>query len=345
MNIALCEYAEKKEYTAGNKARTDAVSILVQNGYRHVPLFNCKSGHVHIMFQILISCIKTIFLARKNDTVFMQYPYYPFMVNKVLIQVLCIGRRIKKYRIGLLIHDSMGLRNINNKKSSSSDQVMQDEVELLDRVDFVICHNDRMIDEFHKAGGNGDYRNLGPFDYLYGGKLASIPDFKEQKTIIIAGNLSQEKCGYVYQLSNMIKNCKFNLYGVGYENIAQDRVNYNGSFAPEELIEHLNGHFGLVWDGESCETCSGAFGEYLLYNNPHKFSLYLAAGMPLIVWSKSALADYVKENNIGICVESLLELDDLFLNITELQYEEMRNNVMQVREEIIKGEHLGDVLY
>ena len=56
---------------------------------------------------------------------------------------------------------------------------------------------------------------------------------------------------------------------------------YFGSFLPDELPAALEGGFGLVWDGDSAETCSGVFGEYLRYNNSHKASLYLASGFPL----------------------------------------------------------------
>ena len=33
----------------------------------------------------------------------------------------------------------------------------------------------------------------------------------------------------------------------------------------------MEGSFGLVWDGTSKDTCIGGFGEYLKFNNPHKF--------------------------------------------------------------------------
>ena len=34
-----------------------------------------------------------------------------------------------------------------------------------------------------------------------------------------------------------------------------------------------------MWDGPSPDTCAGVYGAYLRYNNPHKTSLYLAAGL------------------------------------------------------------------
>lgn len=340
MNLALCEYAEKRNFTAGNKARTDVVRILVNNGYRHVPLFRSKNNKLVILYQMIVGCIRTFFLAGEGNIVLIQYPYNPAIVNNVLIKVLCIGRVFKKFRIAILVHDSRGLRNIYNDDGISTDKMLKAEVKLLDNSDFVICHNSRMIEEFRRCGGKGTYKELGPFDYLYDGELAIQPSFNSKKTIIVAGNLSKEKCGYLYHITDAIKDAKFNFYGLGYNKGDCDRVSYKGTFPPEELINHLKGHFGLVWDGESCETCSGVYGQYLRYNNPHKFSLYLAAGIPVIVWAESALADYVKRNNVGICVNSLFDIDCILRNITDVEYKTMQNNVNKIRKELVVGEHL-----
>ena len=60
----------------------------------------------------------------------------------------------------------------------------------------------------------------------------------------------------------------------------------------------------------SSETCKGSFGEYLRINNPHKTSLYLASGIPVIIWSKAALAEFIEKNKCGITVDSLYEIAD-----------------------------------
>lgn len=342
MNVVLCESAGKKEFTAGNKARTDTVNILTNNGYKYIRLYRSKSLKFTIIIQMIFGCIKAILQAKKDDTVLIQYPYYPFVINKILLNILAYVRHIKKYRIGLLIHDSFGLRNFDSAKNNK-DTVLKEEVQLFDKANYVICHNEKMIDAFRKAGGKGNYRDLGPFDYLYNGPMCFQSSYREPE-IIVAGNLSKEKCGYLYQLSDAIKKAKFNLYGIGFEGTPQERVKYYGSFSPEELIKHLNGHYGLVWDGESCETCTGTYGEYLKFNNPHKFSLYLAAGIPLIVWSQSALADYVKANHIGVCVDSLYDLDSILNKVTKEQYLQMKAKVIQIRKAIICGDHLKNAI-
>ena len=103
-------------------------------------------------------------------------------------------------------------------------------------------------------------------------------------------------------------------------------VHYQGAFSPDELPNRLHGGFGLVWDGDSPHTCSGMYGEYLKMNNPHKASLYLASGFPIIVWRQSALAEFVRKNHCGILVDSLFEIADCLNSIDEEDFQELIKN-------------------
>ena len=123
-----------------------------------------------------------------------------------------------------------------------------------------------------------------------------------------------------------------------------DNIFYKGKFKPEELLDYLEGSFGLVWDGISLDTCTGGFGEYLKYNNPHKVSLYLTAGIPVVVWEQSALAKFVKENNVGITINSLNELKDKIDNITDEEYQAMLENTKQISEKTKNGKFLMEAI-
>jgi hypothetical protein len=59
--------------------------------------------------------------------------------------------------------------------------------------------------------------------------------------------------------------------------------------------------------------------------------------LPVIIWKKAALAHFVEENNIGICVGSLAELDQIFSSLTAEQYQAMKNNVINVSDKLAKG--------
>lgn len=59
---------------------------------------------------------------------------------------------------------------------------------------------------------------------------------------------------------------------------------------------------------ESIETCSGNYGEYLHINLPHKTSFYLSNQIPIVVWNRAYISNFIKDNNCGFGVDNLFEL-------------------------------------
>jgi hypothetical protein len=110
----------------------------------------------------------------------------------------------------------------------------------------------------------------------------------------------------------------------------------------------MEGSFGLVWDGETTQTCSGTYGEYLRINDPHKASLYLASGMPVIIWKEAALADYILKNGCGIAVDSIEEIPARVKELTPGEYETIRTNTIKIAGRLRGGRYtvraLGKVL-
>mgnify|MGYP007079152982 FL=1 len=99
----------------------------------------------------------------------------------------------------------------------------------------------------------------------------------------------------MYEVGNYVHSYKFNLYGNGFDlEKAQGKEHFNckGFVRSDELIATAEGDFGLVWDGFSVDACTGNFGEYLKYNNPHKTSLYIRCELPVIIWDQAALSDF-----------------------------------------------------
>ena len=101
----------------------------------------------------------------------------------------------------------------------------------------------------------------------------------------------------------------------------------------------MEGNYGLVWDGPSADSCEGNYGNYLKYNDPHKFSLYRAAGLPVIVWKESALASFVEMYNVGMSISSLSELRTL-PKIESNEYKSFCNNVRKLTIKIQQGDFL-----
>ena len=310
---------------AGPKARMDAEKIMLDNGYQEYYLPDGQKNND----------------LNKGDVIILQFPLLWKSLKKQIRMKFLKRKNSKAY---LLIHDIESLRNKKIKTFSdfkhSIIYYLQNKT-VLERVNGIIAHNDKMKSELVKMGISSEkIVTLEIFDYL-------IPDFKEDKNydkdkILLAGNFDIRKTRYARELP---ETPEFEIYGINFEHDnLPNNVHYKGAFSPDELPNHLQGGFGLVWDGDSSDTCSGMYGEYLKINNPHKASLYLASNFPIIVWSQSALADFVKRNDCGIIIDSLFEIASALGNMDEERYRQLIENSRKIGEKIRRGHYLKKAL-
>lgn len=61
--------------------------------------------------------------------------------------------------------------------------------------------------------------------------------------------------------------------------------------------------------------------------------MYLAANRPVVVWSKSALASYVKEYKLGICVDSLKDIEKTIKSLTIDELVNIQSSVYEYSKE------------
>lgn len=260
---------------------------------------------------------------KKGDLVLIQYPMfnYPRGFN---ILLACLKK--KGVITVAIIHDLESVRFPDKK-------MYKKEKATLNEFDYLIDHNSKMRNKLLDMNVNRPKLiDLNIFDYLIGDRCPNDNNINSDE-IIIAGNLTKEKCGYIYGLPNDIK---FGLYGVGYQGTANN-IRYYGSYLPEEVPFMIMGKFGLVWDGPSSKTCEDDFGNYLRFNNPHKTSLYLSVGIPVIAWDESAIADFVISNRCGITISSLGEIRNKLQSIDLSEYEVMVANAKRVSEKVKSG--------
>ena len=140
------------------------------------------------------------------------------------------------------------------------------------------------------------------------------------------------------------KDIQFELYGPGFNGESSNHISYNGVADPDKLPELLNASFGLAWDGETINGCSGTKGKYLRFNNPYKMSLYLAAGIQVLVWSQAAVADFISDNQIGLAIDSLEEIECLMATLSQEHYANFAGNARKIGEDIRTGAYLGAAL-
>ena len=329
------EIQEERKKLAFSKAVLDCEKIMKDMGYQSILIGNYAWHRLHLYdVCFCLNCIKLLKL-KAGDLLVVRFPaYISNRVNRFLYHSLTHIRK-NGVRLVLLVHDLNSIR-------FTDETAAKWEKEYLKIADAVISHNERMKAFLISQYGIPEEKiiPLGVFDYLCERKLTDSEITGEKKTtrIVIAGNLAKDKAGYIYKAGMTTDNSRFMLYGVNAEpDLFASNMEYKGSFEPEELPNHIDGDFGLVWDGDSPETCSGLLGNYLRYNNPHKCSLYLASGLPVIIWEEAALAGFVKQNGIGITVSSLKDAAQKIAGLSEEDYQQMKEKAEKIGKDAREG--------
>ena len=322
---------------AGSKATNDCVDILTGLGFKKLAVSKSNEQYDFISkVKRQVSYIKewsAIYSQIEEDSVLvLQHPFRRNQSNR--FATLKKLKEKKNVKIISLVHDVELIRNI------FSDKFYQKELNQMLAVAYkIIVHNDKMKQWFIDYGVSSDRLiSLEIFDYL--NKEPQDKNIHFSKHVQIAGNLKANKSPYAYQLEKL-PNLDFDLFGIFYEpKQIPDNVHYHGSFPADEVPSQLNSGFGLVWDGNQLDTCSGPTGNYLKYNNPHKLSLYLSSGIPVIVWKESAEAEFVEKHHLGIVVSSLYELEEKLEELTEEDYQKYAKNVKKIMKKLQEGDYL-----
>ncbi|WP_136626678.1 glycosyltransferase [Mediterraneibacter butyricigenes] len=342
---------KENKTTAGAKAPEDVTTICRKIGAQEIvfsPVHSFKNLNITRFFALFIGIknwINLLFVVKKNSYVIIQHPNENILVANKFINVC---KQIKKCKFITLIHDLESLRRFvfkNNSTILNNRSRIADET-LLKKSDYIISHNENMTKYLVERGfDSSKIVNLKIFDYLH---ECDLPDFNKDdyKTVVIAGNLDPQKATYIYQLDKLGKlDYKINLFGPNYDARNDGKnIQYYGQCSPEELPEKLIGGFGLVWDGTELDGCHGNAGEYIKYNNPHKCSLFLASGLPVIIWEEAALAPFVLENHVGFTVRSLKEINDILKNMDIEEYSVMKHNVVKISEKLRQGHYLKNAI-
>lgn len=304
----------KQDNTAGSKAKDDVTSILKKSGFQEVKLY-LTDHKLNDLISNFLSFLLSFRIIYGAEVVF-QYPIYSKTFTRFILPLL---RLMTKKRI-VLVHDLEMMR--------SGETAASLEVKFLNSFDYVIAHNSKMKKLLIEKGVFRKIVSLELFDYLTDEPISNQLD----KTISFAGNLKKAKF-----LTKFKSEVDVELFGPNPFPSYPSNVHYIGEFTSDELSKHLNGWFGLIWDGDSTQTGEGIFGKYMRINNPHKASLYMSIGIPVIVWNEAAIADFVNANGVGITVDSLTNLSDVLNGVTVASYNQMRNSAIEVSKKVRSG--------
>lgn len=321
---------------AGIKAKSDVEDILalmggVNLGCRRRYSNNKAKGFILNIWGILKYAVSL----RKGDVVVLQYPvkkYYSF---------LCKLARQRGAKTISLIHD---LGTFRRKKLS-----VDEEIAKLTLSDHLVTLNPSMKGWLIEKGCGVPVSVQGIWDFLSEQKEENAAKNQilqtNERSVVYAGSLAEKKNPFLYQLIDNVANYRLDLFGNPGKRVLEGKnVKCHGYVDYNSLIAKPTGDFALVWDGDSVDTCTGSFGEYLRYNTPHKVSLYVRMGLPIIIWKDAAMAQFIEENNIGFCVGSLDELNTLIPAMRTEEYSQMKNNVVKMSAKLAAGHYLSECI-
>lgn len=326
----ICEQSIST-HDAGEKARDDLTTVLQSMNAKPLTIHRCREkGKIDRLLSIPMVRHDWSSVAahvQKGDTLVIQYP--PQMYPKVSLAALPSLRAMKNNgaKLCFFIHDIDCLRG-NSAEGPDA--------QWLANADVIIAHNQVMIDRLRTLNLSCPMVDLQIFDYLADDNIPN-DSINRVPGIAIAGNLNRNKSGYIYHLAHDLPSANFQLFGPNFDGDAIERQWYHGSVSPEELPKAMNAQFGLVWDGDSLQTCTGRFGEYLRFNNPHKLSLYLASGMPVFIWDQAAEAQFVERNHLGFAISSIADAVYMAENIDADIYKTYQKNVSAMQKRLHRG--------
>jgi len=315
--------------SAGNKAKSDNEKTVEAMGGINLGLKRSYYKNSVLTFLLnLIGIMRYCFNVRRNDVLFLQYPV------KKYFRFICWVAHRRGAKVVSLIHD---LGSFRRKRLT-----VAQEMNRLRCSDYIIATNHIMAEWLREREIGRPVGTLGFHDYLTDARNEKnrLRQNEEAIKIVYAGNLSHRKNAFLLDVDNIGDKFEFHIYGKVdcLQEISGRKNLILHDFLPsDDFIKNVEGDFGLVWDGDKTTTCTGDFGEYLRLNTPHKASFYIRAGLPLIVWKESAIAELVNYYGIGICIGSLGDLETTLRDLSDKQMMEMRQNVAKMSEKLQEG--------
>lgn len=313
----------KNTGNGGGKARIDSEDILNEMGAvnlgRKRTFITNKAAD---FFLNIGGILRLSYRLRRGDLLVLQYPIKKFYT------LLCRIAHARGAKVITLVHD---LGSFRRRRIS-----VDTELRRLDMSDVVIAANENTVAWLRAQGFKRPLVQQIAWDFLTPATPSDAPT--DPMSVSFIGGLSPQRNGFLYHLPPAIK---LHLYGKNGDSSAlRDGSVMHGFASPDTLVAEADGRYGLIWYGESTSEHIGYIGEYIKYCNPHKLALYMRAGKPVIVWRGSGVARWVENENIGITVDSLDDLDRVLADISEEEYARMRRCALEMGKRMARGEFL-----
>lgn len=319
---------KEKGLFAGNKFPRDILKICEVMGYK--PIFVREIYSKKKPWQIVEDYFHLLQIKPNSIVIYIDQVASRFS-RKLVYKVL----HRKNVKIVPLLEDIDIIRN-----NSLSEERQTNILNSLNKSDIIISQNKKMSNYLKEKGINTKTVELNLLDFLTN-RFENNHHFPLNTwTVCYGGNLSALQSGFLHKIElKPSDNVKYFIYGKGeMSNKLSSLIFYKGVFSAQECIGKLKGEWGLVWNGQSTDVnYQDSFSVYYNYVCPHKISMYILCGMPVIVSSKSAVADFVRKNKCGIIIDSIDEIPYKLKNISNENYYVYQENAFKLAPKISSG--------
>ena len=321
----LITVVKSSNWNAGPKAPQDILNILEKTGKVESILLESQEHMDYPLFLHLLQELKRI---RSEDRkVILQYPLQPFFFFEQQELFKTAYSFLNPAKTIVWVHD------INQIRFSQRLEC-QEEMKWLKPFRYFIVHNAEMERFLREYIPMGQYIQNEIFDYISAEEnkweIRKSTKNKELQ-IVFAGNLDRAKGHFLYEMEKEKMHFRLDVYGKRDELIRNEKICYRGNFHADILSGHLCGDLGLIWDGALDSADIDTYKNYTRYNVPHKFSCYMAAGLPVIAWREAAIAEVIRKYQVGYLIDNLYEINNLDLALYETYQENAQSLGQKVR--------------
>lgn len=256
-----------------------------------------------------------------GDTVIFQSPnWIAIEWDQALIDHVNIYPNVKKI---IFIHDVIPLMFESNR------YLLPQHIDYYNKADVLIVPSKKMYDFLRENGLKEKPYVVQHFWDHYPCQINYFVTPQNNKVINFAGNA--DKFDFVNNWGN--PRVKLQVFSDPCKKFEDQNLEFMGWKNDPILLEELrrSGGFGLVWSEEPY------WSEYMTMNTSYKLSTYLAAGIPIIVNSKTPEAETIKRKKLGIIADSLAEAQAKVLQINDDEYKELTDNVESFAKLIREG--------
>lgn len=259
---------------------------------------------------------------KANDTVILQLPTYAGDDVESHILALLLQNKV---RVVALLHDVDYLRFPQSHPQKPA-------IDYLNQFAAVMVSTAIERQRLVADGIQAPITVIGPWGYQQTTDYVR-PNYT--RMVHYAGNLTALRSGF---LAHVPAEMDLQAYGSNdgqpdLDFVVASNVHLHGVYSQFQLGTAISNGFGLVWDG----NLAGQFSEYGLVNMPHKLSLYLAQGIPVLAKSGTASGTFVKKNHLGFVGDSLADLEAQLQQVGQKQYDELVTRIALVAPLIRNG--------